>query len=97
MFGREMRDKRSAEAMRAEALQVAMRADVIVFAGGESSEFSGECSSRAYLELPDAQLDLLKALKKTGKPIVMLNFAGRGTVMNWGQSQVRETPSLPVR
>ena len=90
MFGREMRDKRSAEAMRAEALQVAMRADVIVFAGGESSEFSGECSSRAYLELPDAQLDLLKALKKTGKPIVMLNFAGRGTVMNW------ENENLPA-
>lgn len=90
MFGREMRDKRSPEALRAEALQVAMRADVIVFAGGESSEFSGECSSRAYLELPDAQLDLLKALKKTGKPIVMLNFAGRGTVMNW------ETENLPA-
>lgn len=90
MFGREMRDKRSPEAMRAEALQVAMRADVIVFAGGESSEFSGECSSRAYLELPDAQLDLLKALKKTGKPIVMLNFAGRGTVMNW------ENENLPA-
>ncbi|MDD6852297.1 MAG: beta-glucosidase BglX [Bacteroidales bacterium] len=88
MFGREMRDKRSAEAMRAEALQVAMRADVIVFAGGESSEFSGECSSRAYLELPDAQLDLLKALKKTGKPIVMLNFAGRGTVMNWENENI---------
>ncbi|MDY4881780.1 MAG: glycoside hydrolase family 3 C-terminal domain-containing protein, partial [Muribaculaceae bacterium] len=88
MFGREMRDKRSPEAMRAEALQVAMRADVIVFAGGESSEFSGECSSRAYLELPDAQLDLLKALKKTGKPIVMLNFAGRGTVMNWENENI---------
>ena len=90
MFGREMRDKRSPEALRAEALQVAMRSDVIVFAGGESSEFSGECSSRAYLELPDAQLDLLKALKKTGKPIVMLNFAGRGTVMNW------ENENLPA-
>ncbi|MGN1238621.1 MAG: glycoside hydrolase family 3 N-terminal domain-containing protein, partial [Muribaculaceae bacterium] len=74
MFGREMRDPRSAEAMRAEALSVAQRADVIVFAGGESSEFSGECSSRSNLDLPDAQLDLLKALKKTGKPIVMLNF-----------------------
>ena len=90
MFGREMRDPRSAEAMRAEALSVAQRADVIVFAGGESSEFSGECSSRSNLDLPDAQLDLLKALKKTGKPIVMLNFAGRATVMNW------ENENLPA-
>ncbi|MGN1245620.1 MAG: glycoside hydrolase family 3 C-terminal domain-containing protein, partial [Muribaculaceae bacterium] len=90
MFGREMRDPRSAEAMRAEAMSVAQRADVIVFAGGESSEFSGECSSRSNLDLPDAQLDLLKALKKTGKPIVMLNFAGRATVMNW------ENENLPA-
>lgn len=88
MFGREMRDSRTPQQLTAEALQVASRADVIVFAGGESSEFSGECSSRTNLELPDAQIDLLKALKKTGKPIVMLNFAGRSTVMNWESENI---------
>lgn len=83
MFGREMRDPRTPEELTAEAMKIAAQADVIVFAGGESSEFSGESSSRSNLELPDAQLDLLKKLKTTGKPIVMLNFAGRSTIMNW--------------
>ena len=52
---------------------------------GESSEMSGECSSRTNLEMPDAQKDLLIALKKTGKPIVLVNFSGRATVMTWEQ------------
>ncbi len=88
MFGREMRDPRSVEEMTAEAMKVASEADVIIFAGGESSEFSGECSSRTNLELPDAQMDLLKKLKATGKPIVMLNFAGRSTIMNWENANI---------
>ena len=83
MFGREMRDKRSAKEMLDEALKVAADADVIVAAVGESSEMSGECSSRSNLDMPDAQHDLLTALKNTGKPIVLLNFAGRATVMTW--------------
>lgn len=83
MFGREMRDKRSVKEMLDEALKVAADADVIVAAVGESSEMSGECSSRSNLDMPDAQHDLLTALKKTGKPIVLLNFAGRATVMTW--------------
>lgn len=83
MFGREMRDSRSNEEMLQEALQVANQADIIVAAVGEASEMSGECSSRSNLEMPDAQKDLLIALKKTGKPIVLVNFSGRTTVMTW--------------
>lgn len=85
MFGREMRDPRSAQELLDEALQIASQADVIVAAIGESSEMSGESSSRTHLELPDAQRDLLIALQKTGKPIVLLNFSGRSTVMTWEQ------------
>lgn len=85
MFGREMRDTRSAKDMLDEALNVASQADVIVAAVGESSEMSGESSSRSNLEMPDAQRDLLIALKKTGKPIVLVNFSGRSTVMTWEQ------------
>lgn len=85
MFGREMRDSRSNEEMLKEALNVAQQADIIVAAVGESSEMSGECSSRTNLEMPDAQKDLLIALKKTGKPIVLVNFSGRATVMTWEQ------------
>ena len=83
MFGREMRDQRSAEEMLKEAIAVAKQADVIVAAVGESSEMSGECSSRTNLEMPDAQKNLLVALKKLGKPIVLVNFSGRTTVMTW--------------
>lgn len=85
MFGREMRDPRSAQELLDEALSVASQADVIVAAVGESSEMSGESSSRTNLEMPDAQRDLLIALKKTGKPIVLVYFAGRSTVMTWEQ------------
>jgi beta-glucosidase len=90
MFGREMRDERSAEEMRAEALRIARQADVIVAAMGEASEMSGECSSRVNIEMPDAQHDLLVELAKLGKPIVLVHFAGRPTVLNW------ETDHLPA-
>ena len=85
MFGREMRDPRSAQELLDEALNVASQADVIVAAVGESSEMSGESSSRTNLVMPDAQRDLLTALKKTGKPVVLVYFAGRSTVMTWEQ------------
>lgn len=90
MFGREMRDARSPKEMLAEALKVAKKSDVIVFAGGEASEMAGECSSRVGIEMPDAQRDLLIALQKTGKPIILLNFSGRPMILNW------ETDNLPA-
>lgn len=83
MFGREIRDSRSDKEMLDEALAVARDADVIVAAVGETSEMSGECSSRSDITLPDAQKDLLSALKATGKPIVLVHFSGRATVMDW--------------
>ena len=83
MFGREIRDSRSADEMLREALDIAAKADIIVAAMGETSEMSGESSSRSSLTIPDAQQALLAALKQTGKPIALLNFSGRATVMNW--------------
>ncbi len=83
MFGREMRDPRSEEELLAEALATVADADVIVAAMGESSEYSGESSSRTELELPATQRRLMEALLATGKPVVMLNFSGRPTVMSW--------------
>lgn len=82
-FGGPERDERPAEEILREALEAVARADVIVAAVGESSGMSGECSSRSDLSLPDAQRDLLAALKKTGKPIVLVYFSGRSTVMTW--------------
>lgn len=83
VFGRDIRDNRSSEEMLNEALDVAEDADVIVAAIGETSEMTGESSSRSDLTLPDAQKRLLEALKATGKPVVVLNFSGRATVMTW--------------
>lgn len=81
MFGRDMRDSRTEKELLNEALAVAARADIIVAALGESSEYSGESSSRTILTLPSTQQRLLKALLSTGKPVVMLNFAGRPTIL----------------
>lgn len=83
LFGREIRDSRCAADMLNEAISVANDADVIIAAIGETSEMSGECSSRSDLIIPNTQKELLTALKATGKPIVLVNFSGRATVMNW--------------
>lgn len=83
MFGRDIRDPRSEQALLDEALAVARSADVIVAAVGETSEMSGECSCRTDLTIPDVQKQLLEALKATGKPVVLVNFSGRATVMGW--------------
>ena len=79
---------KDAEQLKREALQIARDADVIVCAMGESAEMSGECSSRATLEMFDTQRELLEALLALDKPLVVLNFAGRPTVLTWENSHV---------
>ncbi len=82
MFGKTLhRDNRSKEELLAEALKIANQSDVIIAALGESAEFSGECSSRTNLEIPQAQKDLLNELLKTGKPVVLVLFNGRPLVL----------------
>lgn len=91
MFGRTLnRDKetRSNEDMLKEALDLAQSADVIVAALGESSEMSGESSSRTNLEIPDVQKALLKELLKTGKPVVLVLFTGRPLTLTWENENV---------
>ena len=82
MFGKTLhRDSRTKEELTAEALKIANQSDVIVAALGESAEMSGESSSRTNLEIPKAQKDLLQALLKTGKPVVLVLFTGRPLVL----------------
>ncbi|CAN5137863.1 beta-glucosidase BglX [soil metagenome] len=76
-------DKRSADDMIAEAVDAANRADVVVAVVGEAADMTGEASSRSDIGLPESQLNLLKALVKTGKPIVMVLFNGRPMTINW--------------
>src|SRR5205814_9096681 len=69
-------------------MDVASRSDVIIAAMVESAEMSGESSSRINIEIPQAQKDLLSALLKTGKPVVLVLFTGRPLVMKWENENV---------
>lgn len=89
MFGRSLnRDSRTDKELLDEALAVAAQADVIVAALGESSEMSGESSSRSNLQMTDTQRALLEALLATGKPVVLTLFTGRPLVLGWEQEHV---------
>jgi len=61
----------------ARAVAAAQKADVILLFVGEEAVLSGEAHCRADISLPGAQPELITALKKTGKPIVMVVMAGR--------------------
>ena len=76
-------DQRPAEAQIAEAVQAALAAEVVVAVVGESQGMSGEAASRSDITLPGRQLDLLKALKATGKPLVVVLCNGRPLALPW--------------
>lgn len=76
-------DERSPDAMIAEAVNAASMADVIVAVVGEAADMTGEASSRADISIPESQQTLLKALKATGKPLVIVLFNGRPLTLNW--------------
>lgn len=82
------RDNRPEEEIIAEAVKTANKADVIVAALGEASEMSGESSSRTELGIPETQKKLLAALLKTGKPVVLVLFAGRPMTLKWESENV---------
>ena len=71
------------ERMIAEAVAKARAADVVVACVGEVPNMNGEGSSRADISMPDAELALLKALKATGKPIVLVLTTGRPLTLVW--------------
>jgi len=89
MFGKSLgRDNRSDEALLNEALNIASQSDVIVAALGEAAEMTGESASRTDIGIPDVQRKLLGALLKTGKPVVLVLFAGRPMTLAWEQQHV---------
>jgi len=77
------RDPRTEAEMIKEALKVAEKSDVIVATVGEGSEFTGESSSVTDIQIPETQKNLLKALAKTGKPVILVLFTGRPLALNW--------------
>jgi Beta-glucosidase-related glycosidases len=89
MFGRTIpRDERPEAEVIAEALEVAKQADVVIAALGESSEMSGEASSRTDIGIPAVQQQLLSELLKTGKPVVLVLFTGRPLTLTWENEHV---------
>ena len=89
MFGKSLRrDSRPANVILQEALDVANQSDIIIAALGESAEMSGESASRSNIEIPEIQQELLKALLKTGKPVVLVLFTGRPLVLKWENENV---------
>jgi beta-glucosidase len=72
----------------ADAVKAAQDSDVAVLALGESNAMSGEAGSRAYLDLPGNQEQLLEAVAATGKPVVLLVFSGRPLVLDWAAQHV---------
>ncbi len=74
-----------------EAIKAARSSDVVIMAVGESAEMSGEAASRSSLDLPGRQLDLVKAVQATGKPLVVVLMNGRPLTINW---IVENTPAI---
>ena len=65
----------------AAAEEAARQADVVVLALGESSGLSGEAASRAHIDLPGNQQQLIDRISSLGKPVVLLLFSGRPLVL----------------
>jgi beta-glucosidase len=89
VFGTEIDiDKASPEALIAEAVAAAAKSDLVVAVLGEAADMSGESSSRADIGLPESQQNLLKALVKTGKPVVLVLINGRPLTLPWEAQHV---------
>jgi beta-glucosidase len=70
------------------AVAAARNAQVAILALGESAEMSGEAGSRSRLDLPGHQEELLKAVVKTGKPVVLLLMNGHPLTISWAVDHV---------
>jgi beta-glucosidase len=75
----------------ADAVSVARNSDVAVVVIGESADMSGEASSRAVIDLPGHQLELIKQIQATGKPTVVVLLNGRPLTINW---MAENTPAI---
>ena len=60
-----------------EALAAARASDAVVLFLGEESILSGEAHSRADIDLPGAQVELVHAMRVAGKPVIAFILAGR--------------------
>ncbi|MBA1195079.1 beta-glucosidase BglX [Pseudomonas entomophila] len=80
-------DPRPASVMIEEAVKAARQADVVIAAVGEPRGMSHESASRTSLEIPVVQRELIRALKATGKPLVLVLMNGRPLSLAWEREQ----------
>lgn len=78
----------SSTAQFAEAEQVARRSDVAIMVLGEEALMSGEAASRATLDLPGVQQELLQAVYETGTPVVFVLMSGRPLTITWADEHI---------
>jgi beta-glucosidase len=72
----------------AEAISIAKDADIVIMSVGEARDMTGEAKSKSNIHLPGVQEELIKAIKATGKPVVVLISAGRPLIFNWTADNV---------
>jgi beta-glucosidase len=93
-----MPGERTPEVMKAEALEVAGKADVIIMCMGITPRLEGEemrvnvegfrGGDRTTLELPAVQQDLIKAVYALGKPVVLVLLNGSALSVNWEKEKI---------
>jgi beta-glucosidase len=71
-----------------DAVNAAQKADVVVMVLGEPASMTGEASSRATIDLPGKQQELLSAVAATGKPVVLVLESGRPLDIRWAKEHV---------
>lgn len=72
----------------AKAISLTKTADVVVMVVGESAVMNGEAGSRSNIQLPGVQLELVKAIAATGKPVVAMVMSGRAMDLSWMDQHV---------
>ncbi|MDF1549410.1 MAG: beta-glucosidase BglX [Bacteroidales bacterium] len=72
----------------AEAIELAKKSDLVIMVLGEHGFQTGEGRSRANLDLPGVQQELLEAVYQANKNIVLVLMNGRPLILNWAEEHV---------
>ena len=90
--GQDLKDERTPEKLIAEAVQVASTADYVIFVGGLNKSNHQDCedSDRKSLGLPYGQDEVITALAKVNKNLIVVNVSGNAVAMPW----ITEVPAV---
>ena len=71
-----------------EAVNIAQKADAAILFLGETRDMSGEAASRATLDLPGVQQELLEKVYETGTPVILVLSNGRPLAIEWADNHI---------